>query len=516
MSSRQHRFHAIVIGSGIGGLACAAALARCGKAVLVLEQQSIAGGLTQSFSRYGFRWDVGLHYLGEMGPDGEARAVIDWLSGGTIAFKPLGDVYDVVHFPGNVTVRFARPRAALAHELKSKFPDSAEEIDVLFDALFEAVSAGKAIFTRRALSGLFAEVYGLWHRRDILKWWGRCSADVIDSLISDPHLRAVLLAQKGDYGGMEPAQTSFGMHAVVMSHYLNGGYYPIGGAKVFAEALVPVIEQVGGTVRLNARVQRLQIEDGAAVGVQLESGTALQAPAIFSDIGARNTIGLLPAELQQTTWAKEILSFAPSVCHVTLYLGLEGDIRSGGASASNHWFHDTWVADSGAWQGPAEEPSAPVLFVSFPSLKDPAHAPDDHQRHTAEVVTIVSWDQFSQWCGSTLQDRPDEYTKFKATIARSLLAQFARHFPDLAPMVTFHELSTPLTLSGYTGAQHGASYGLEVSPRRFLSNALNVRTPVPGLFLTGQDVTSPGVTGAMMGGVLSAASIEHQIYAHLR
>jgi len=515
MQHHHDSWDAIVIGSGIGGLACATALARTGKAVLVVEQQHTAGGLTQSFSRYGFQWDVGLHYLGEMGPDGEARAVIDWLSGGAIAFAPMGVVYDVVHFPGDFEVRFARPEAVLKQELKTKFPHSADDIDAFFAALLEAVHAGKALFTERALSGFLANVYALWHQRDVQKWWGRTSTEVIDGLVSDPKLRAVLLAQNGNYGGMDPAATSFGMHAVVMRHYLNGGYYPVGGARVFAETLVPVIEQAGGALRLDATVQALVVEDGHATGVQLDDGTCLRAPAIFSDIGARNTVGLLPAGMRQSEWAKEVLSLAPSVCHVTLYLGLTGDIHAHGASPANHWFHESWDTDAGVWQNPAEEP-APVLFVSFPSLKDPSHAPGDHQRHTAEVVAIIDWDRFANWSDSSLHHRPDEYTDFKTAIERSMLAQFARHFPELAPMVAFHEVSTPLTMSAYRGAHRGASYGLEVSPRRFLSDSLKARTPVPGLFLTGQDVTSPGVTGAMMGGVLSAAGIAHQIYAHLQ
>jgi all-trans-retinol 13,14-reductase len=54
-------FDVIVIGSGIGGLACAVALSRSGRKVLVLEQHFVAGGLTQTFGREGFTWDVGLH-----------------------------------------------------------------------------------------------------------------------------------------------------------------------------------------------------------------------------------------------------------------------------------------------------------------------------------------------------------------------------------------------------------------------------------------------------------------------
>ena len=52
---------AIVIGSGIGGLTCASALTHMGHKVLVLERHFTAGGLTQTFSRNGFTWDVGVH-----------------------------------------------------------------------------------------------------------------------------------------------------------------------------------------------------------------------------------------------------------------------------------------------------------------------------------------------------------------------------------------------------------------------------------------------------------------------
>jgi all-trans-retinol 13,14-reductase len=516
MTPDRDSWDAIVVGSGIGGLACAAALAKSGRAVLLVEQHHVAGGLTQTFSRDGFRWDVGVHYLGEMGPEGEAHAILDWLAGGAIAFASLGAVYDTVHFPGNFEVQFARPQVALQLELKKKFPTSPSDIDAFFAALIEAEHAGRALFAERAMPGLLANVHRLWHKRGIHKWWGRSSAEVLDELVSDPRLRAVLLAQKGNYGGTNATEISFGVQAMVMRHYFNGAFYPVGGAKVFAEALVQAIEQGGGALRLNAKVRNFMVEDRTVIGVRLEDETPLRAPRVFSDIGARNTVGLLPTDLRESDWAREILSFAPSVCHVALYLGLEGDIRACGATPSNHWFHETWDINGGVWRDPVEEPSAPALFVSFPSLKDPAHDPGDRQRHTAEMVAMVSWEPFALWSDSTLRNRPDDYRMIKATIEQNLLAQFARHFPALAPMVVVRELSTPLTTSAYIGAQQGAIYGLEVSPRRFLSNSLRTRTPIPGLFLTGQDVCTPGVTGAMMGGVLAAAGAVPGIYPHLQ
>ena len=64
-------------------------------------------------------------------------------------------------------------------------------------------------------------------------------------------LIAVVTGQFGDYG-LPPAESSFAMHALVASHYLHGGFYPVGGSAVIAESIIPVIERAGGLVLTNA------------------------------------------------------------------------------------------------------------------------------------------------------------------------------------------------------------------------------------------------------------------------
>ena len=78
-------YDAIVIGSGIGGLTTAGLLARvAGRRVLVLEKHIEPGGLTHTFHRDGFSWDVGLHYIGQLEPGSLLRAYLDHLSGGEL------------------------------------------------------------------------------------------------------------------------------------------------------------------------------------------------------------------------------------------------------------------------------------------------------------------------------------------------------------------------------------------------------------------------------------------------
>ena len=88
--------------------------------------------------------------------------------------------------------------------------------------------------------------------------------------------------------------------------------------------------------------------------------------------------------------------------------------------------------------------------------------------------------------------------------------------PPGKPLVVYRELGTPLATASFTGHEKGGIYGVETTPRRILSYALNARTPVDGLFLTGQDVMAPGIAGALAGGMLGAAAIDPRVFQHFR
>ena len=97
-----------------------------------------------------------------------------------------------------------------------------------------------------------------------------------------------------------------------------------------------------------------------------------------------------------------------------------------------------------------------------------------------------------------------------------MMGYFEEKFPALAPLVVYRELGTPLATASFTGHEKGGFYGVETTPRRMLSDALNARTPVPGLFLAGQDVMSPGIAGALSGGMFGAAAIDPRVFQKLR
>ena len=219
---------------------------------------------------------------------------MDWLSGGTIEFRSIGTVYDTLHFPDGFEISVARPEAAYKMELKDRFPDNAAEIDAYFEALQSAETTAHLVAGGRSVPEPFRSAQRWLNRRKIQRWCGRTTGEVIADIITDPKLASVLSAQWGTYGG-KPKEASFGVHAIVMRHYLDGAGYPVGGASAIAAGLVPVIEAAGGSARPATPVSAILFEEGKAIGVRTSAGEEIKAPVIVSAIGAGETVKrLLP------------------------------------------------------------------------------------------------------------------------------------------------------------------------------------------------------------------------------
>ncbi len=511
MDPDQSSFDAIIIGSGIGGLTAAAALAKRGRRVLLLEQHSRLGGLTQTFRRRQYTFATGVHYIGgvgdEPGTDNQFGRLLGWLTDARLRFASIGSTYDIVRLPA-FEFPIESPRTAYIARLKATFPAEALAIDRYFSACDEAVKASIGLFAANAMPALLATLLSWFNRGRVRRALGTTTAEAVGK-IRDERLAALLTARWGDYG-MPPARSPLAIHALVTGSYYAGAYYPIGGPAKFAEALAQTVTGAGGECRTRATVVEICIAGGRANGVRLESGEVIESPIIISAMGAHNTVAALPTGVAPG-WREALGSLKSGVSYVSLYLGFHGDIRQYGATPANVWMYESNEVGL-VWEKPADG-DAPSLYVSFPSLKDAGH--QDSQHHTAEVVAICRWEPFAVWAGSTLKDRPEEYEAIKLRIETTLLAQFQRHFPQLAPLIDFHELSTPLTQASFVMADRGAMYGIEMSPGRMSHSALKIRTPVPGLLLAGQDAASPGIQGAFMGGFMAAASLEPRLWREM-
>ena len=144
---KDDQWDAIIIGSGMGGMACGSALAHYGKKVLILEKHYVAGGMTHTFKRKKhYTWDVGVHALGEMSEDRLPGKIISWLSQDKVKMNKYGNVYDTFFFPENFKFELPSSIEEYKGNLLKAFPKEKKAVDLYFEMVKQAGKSAKIHF----------------------------------------------------------------------------------------------------------------------------------------------------------------------------------------------------------------------------------------------------------------------------------------------------------------------------------------------------------------------------------
>jgi all-trans-retinol 13,14-reductase len=498
---------AIVIGSGMGGLATAAVLSAHGRMrVCVLERHYTPGGFTHVFKRRGYEWDVGVHYIGGIDERGGVGALFDLVTGGRVKWSRMPEVYDRIIL-GDRSFDLVAGRANLIASLERDFPGSRATVEAYIALMRAAVKTAPRYFAGQLLPRA-AKRLGSLMARKFYAYSDPTVEETLRPLVKDPLLYDVLTGQCGDYG-LTPREASFAIHAMVALHYLEGAYYPVGGPATIADGAEAVIAGAGGEIYTNAEVSEILVEDGRAVGVRMVDGEELRARAIISDAGAPATYEkLLPrAVADKTGVPARLRAIGPSVAHLCLHLGFDETDEALGLDGTNLWIYPEGDREE-RFRAFAADPDAPipVTYVSFPSSKDPTWATRHPGKATVEVITLARMHWFEHWAETRWMKRGEAYDDWKASMTDRLLETLYTQRPQLRGRIAHQELSTPLTTRHFTGHAAGEMYGLAHTPARFHAD-IRPQSDIPGLFLAGSDVATCGVAGALSGGLMAAGAV---------
>lgn len=515
-----------IVGAGLGGLVAAARLAQRGLRVAVFESHYTAGGCATQFTRgpKSARWhfDVGLHYVGDCREGGTIPRILSEIGAHPVEFDEMDPGgFDTLVFP-DFRFRIPADLDQYRDRLVATFPHERRGIDG-YVRLVRAVMKVSRLMERHegrrppllelarvALDGLRLGP----HRNATI-------GQVLDGLVRDPKVRAVMLGQSGDYG-LPPSRASALLHMGLAGHYFRGAFYPKGGGQVIADRISERIEDLGGSIHLRTAVERILIEGGRASGVRLapragEPARDVRAKLVVSNADIKRTLLELvgPAHLP-ASWVTRAEGFEMAAALFITFVGLRGDGRDLGMTSSNTWQFDGYDVEDFYRSGAAKEGelSTRGCYVTSASLKDPSnglhHAPAGHTN--VEVMTIVPGSPARWGAGpdatSWAYKHGATYLERKSAVEADMIRRLDMLFPGAASRVVLTESATPMSHARFTGATDGTGYGLAATPEQFMQGRPGYRAPVQGLYLTGASTRAGhGVVGAMMGGRAAAARI---------
>jgi phytoene dehydrogenase-like protein len=514
---------AIVIGSGIGGLSVASLLAQWrGMRVLVLEASPVPGGCTQCLEVDGFEFNTGIDSVGDMDPHvgrGLNRQTVDLVTKGTFQWARMPDMHEVVTFGDERYEWFSSPEKNIEW-VERLFPNEGNVRG--YYELEEKVEKGSTGWgVSKVLPGWVPEFIREQAFRLLGSSWreymGKSAWDVFTKELGySDRLAAIFSYMYGNHG-KTPKQVAFGMHAITMYHYRYGAYYPVGGPAQVSECVVPIIEEAGGQVAVRSGVAKILVEGGKAVGVKLESGEDIRSPIVVSDASLYTTcFDLLDREVAEKAGFVELLGqVKPSPAHMHLMLGfdevldLPEYITWAMPDTKDVPRYDIDGADA-LYKSQLRFDAAGAYILS-PSARDPVY----QLRYPGKSTLIVLAEAPTEWVTRARADKAFwEDLEGKAMEGLTRIAE--RHVPAIrgkTPKVKTLRLPAGCN----PRAWGGCSYGIEASGPRFvqLTHRLRHQTPIPGLYLTGQDTMAPGFAGAILSGRVCYSAITGDIFSML-
>ena len=262
------------------------------------------------------------------------------------------------------------------------------------------------------------------------------------------------------------------MHAGVVKHYLDGGNYPIGTSRRIAETAVDYLESMGGELYVNAGVDEIITHKGKAIGVRLEKGDEIMAPLIISSAGVMNTYGnFLRSNKDYSQMSAQLKTVTPTGSYICLYIGLNKSTEELQLSDTNLWIYPGYDHDKNVRDFMQDSNAdLPVVYVSFPSAKDPAFEKENPGFATMEAITVANWSDYDNWKDEPWKKRGSDYEQMKEKLSERILKTVYKHVPQAKVAMDYSELSTPLSVKSLANYPRGDSMVLIIRQIVFIRN----------------------------------------------
>jgi all-trans-retinol 13,14-reductase len=488
----------LILGSGMGGLALGALLARAGVEVTILEAHpELLGGWAHTLHVGPYRFSAGPRYLWNFGPGQIGRRFLEKCA--LAESVPMVELdrrgFDHVYVGADEPVRVPNGWSQYEALLQERFPAEARGIRQFFALCRRAFAVLEVIDER----GLYLEPWGtlipkcLW-RRPLATAWVLLHRNftlrqAFDTCGLGDRLRRVLYAPAGVFA--LPAEAlSFHAYAAGTLFYHRGCYYPVNDMEGLVGAVAKAIEHRRGRILRGQRVVSVTATPRGVEEVRTQTGDRCTADAVVVNFDPRGFLALIdPPGLGEAVRLPEY-RYSGSV--YSLFLGVtDARLLEPHFGRWNIW----WFAGTGplspfTGSDPREFPGH--LYLNSPTLVKGVNndAPPGHATVTAFVPSPGTPPQRGASGG-------DEAAK-EIHAERLLEAIAGRFIPGLKDHLGAVHLRTPHDNERILRAPQGNIYGRSFEPREVWTK-LPFKGGLPNLYFVGSYVSFAGIASVIHG-----------------
>jgi all-trans-retinol 13,14-reductase len=482
----MQQYDVVIIGSGLGGLLSAVLLAKEGRHVAVIEQNKQVGGCLQTFSFEKKVFDSCVHYIGAL-DEGQTQNSIFRYAGimDDLRLKKLDqDGFDKIIFGDDPEIYpHAQNLDHFTDTLLPYFENSKNELQY-YEEKLRAVSNSFPLYNLRNGSAVEKEYASDWSMDDVM------------NNISNERLQHVLMGNNLLYAGSRD-KTPFYVHALVNKSYIDSAYKCVGGSSQISKLLWKKLQEYGGVIYRNEKVVKLKEVNGRITNAITEVGNSYYGKEFIANVHPAMVLQWTDSSLIKPVYRKRIAAADNSISAFMVNIVLKpGLIKHRNHNIYWNRSDDSYRAidyKSGDW------PANYALYFGE-DIQRPGYS------DTVAVLTYMHAHEFEPWNHTrniTAQpsSREEEYHLFKEEKAARLMDAVAQRYPELKENIQASQIASPLTFRDYMGSPDGSIYGIMADVNNPAQSQVPVRTKIPNLLLTGQNIGLHGVLGVSINAV---------------
>lgn len=489
-----NRPHAVIIGSGFGGLAAAIRLGARGYRVTVLESLDYAGGRAGVLRQDGFTFDRGPTIVTAPFLFAELWALCGKRMADDVDLRPMNPFYRI-RFNDGDEIACSADDAAMRREVMRIAPDDLAGYERFLVKAREICRIG---FEQLGDQPFGSPLDMLKIAPDLIRLEGyRSVHGLVSRFVKSPKLRVMLSFHPLLIGG-NPFRAPAIYCLIPALERKWGVHYPMGGVGRLVSGLVGLITEQGGRVRYNANVRRIRVQKGRAVGVELAGGEVIPSDIVVSNADAAWTYGKLVDPSEKTRWGPGRIGRARhSMGLFVWYFGTKKHYDKVGhhtillGPRYRDLLHEIFER-----KRLTEDFS---IYLHRPSATDPSVAPPGCDAFYA-LCPVPNLDGNIDWTTEGERRRLAVMRRLSETI-----------LPGLEGEIVSSSFVTPLHFRDALQSEKGAGFSFEpVLTQSAWFRPHNRSETIDGLYLVGAG-THPG---AGLPGVLSSAKILDKVVPH--